>query len=256
MSEDPKLFDAGDYNLFRYCHNDPLDLTDPMGLGIDNPPPPVAQWLQSVTKQVQQFQTRMADLAERAQSTSEAEHTWLGTARIGQGVVQASQQLARGMADAAGAFAQRFVGGRDRGTHYAGATHVGDSQIYGELGSTYNRVSAANIPRMSLVQFLTYQNKNNTDAFYNAKWYYYGGGLAPLSGKVWFGHEINNMAIGEGFAARGWSTGAMSELILGRRYAMMPWNAIHGIDPGGIMGGEVPWALVGYSYYQIRSGGE
>jgi RHS repeat-associated protein len=32
MSEDPKLFDPGDYNLFRYCHNDPLDLTDPMGL--------------------------------------------------------------------------------------------------------------------------------------------------------------------------------------------------------------------------------
>jgi RHS repeat-associated protein len=32
MSEDPKLADAGDYNLFRYCHNDPLDLTDPMGL--------------------------------------------------------------------------------------------------------------------------------------------------------------------------------------------------------------------------------
>jgi hypothetical protein len=31
MSEDPKLFDAGDYNLFRYCHNDPEDLTDPMG---------------------------------------------------------------------------------------------------------------------------------------------------------------------------------------------------------------------------------
>jgi RHS repeat-associated protein len=38
MSEDPKLFDAGDYNLFRYCHNDPEDLTDPMGLifGVDD----------------------------------------------------------------------------------------------------------------------------------------------------------------------------------------------------------------------------
>jgi hypothetical protein len=34
MSEDPKLFDAGDYNLFRYCHNDPIDMTDPMGLDI------------------------------------------------------------------------------------------------------------------------------------------------------------------------------------------------------------------------------
>lgn len=32
MSEDPKGFDAGDYNLFRYCKNDPEDLTDPMGL--------------------------------------------------------------------------------------------------------------------------------------------------------------------------------------------------------------------------------
>ena len=31
MSEDPKLFDAGDYNLFRYCHNDPVDLVDPAG---------------------------------------------------------------------------------------------------------------------------------------------------------------------------------------------------------------------------------
>jgi RHS repeat-associated protein len=34
MSEDPKGFDAGDYNLFRYCHNDPEDLTDPMGLDL------------------------------------------------------------------------------------------------------------------------------------------------------------------------------------------------------------------------------
>ena len=34
MSEDPKLFDAGDYNLFRYCHNEPGDFTDPMGLEV------------------------------------------------------------------------------------------------------------------------------------------------------------------------------------------------------------------------------
>ena len=34
LSEDPKGFDAGDYNLFRYCMNDPEDHTDPMGLMI------------------------------------------------------------------------------------------------------------------------------------------------------------------------------------------------------------------------------
>ena len=32
MSEDPKGFDAGDYNWYRYCDNDPWDETDPMGL--------------------------------------------------------------------------------------------------------------------------------------------------------------------------------------------------------------------------------
>ena len=32
MSEDPKLFAAGDNNFFRYCGNDPEDRTDPMGL--------------------------------------------------------------------------------------------------------------------------------------------------------------------------------------------------------------------------------
>ncbi len=35
MSEDPKLFDAGDYNLFRYCHNDPIDNVDPLGLASE-----------------------------------------------------------------------------------------------------------------------------------------------------------------------------------------------------------------------------
>jgi hypothetical protein len=37
MSEDHKLADTGDYNLFRYCHNDPIDLTDPMGLDYNDP---------------------------------------------------------------------------------------------------------------------------------------------------------------------------------------------------------------------------
>src|SRR5437588_8536464 len=46
--EDPKGFDAGDYNLFRYCHNDPEDITDPMGLDTEEidrlikPLPPMA----------------------------------------------------------------------------------------------------------------------------------------------------------------------------------------------------------------------
>src|SRR5207248_10651147 len=37
--EDPKGFEAGDYNLFRYCHNDPEDFTDPLGLNPGDPFP-------------------------------------------------------------------------------------------------------------------------------------------------------------------------------------------------------------------------
>jgi RHS repeat-associated protein len=32
IQPDPKHFAAGDYNLYRYCHNDPVNKTDPLGL--------------------------------------------------------------------------------------------------------------------------------------------------------------------------------------------------------------------------------
>jgi RHS repeat-associated protein len=54
-SEDPKLFDAGDLNLFRYCRNDPLDLTDPLGLispgleaALETTVPGLYEWDQAV----------------------------------------------------------------------------------------------------------------------------------------------------------------------------------------------------------------
>jgi hypothetical protein len=32
LQPDPKQFEADDYNLYRYCHNDPVNKTDPTGL--------------------------------------------------------------------------------------------------------------------------------------------------------------------------------------------------------------------------------
>jgi len=34
MQPDPKEFGAGDYNLYRYCHNDPVNRSDPTGLSF------------------------------------------------------------------------------------------------------------------------------------------------------------------------------------------------------------------------------
>jgi RHS repeat-associated protein len=247
MSEDPKLFDAGDYNLFRYCHNDPLDLTDPMGLD----PYTGAQAIWAAVS----WERAQAQLQAREDALGWPGHGAIEIGRLNYAIDKMSQQMTKAITGAAREFASRFLGGRDRSGH-PNATNVGDKEIYGELGKIFDKVSAANVPAMTRARFLNFQNKNNTEAFYNARWYHYEGELGLFSGKDWFGHEINNMAVGEGFAARGWSTGAMNDLILGRRYSMMSWNAMHGRDPGGIMGGEIPWALVGYSYYQIRSSGD
>jgi RHS repeat-associated protein len=35
MQPDPKEFGAGDYNLYRYCHNDPVNRSDPFGLDAE-----------------------------------------------------------------------------------------------------------------------------------------------------------------------------------------------------------------------------
>jgi RHS repeat-associated protein len=37
MQPDPKEFAAGDYNLYRYCHNDPVNRSDPTGLQDKKP---------------------------------------------------------------------------------------------------------------------------------------------------------------------------------------------------------------------------
>jgi RHS repeat-associated protein len=248
MSEEPKLFDAGDYNLFRYCHNDPIDNTDPMGLAWSK--------ADALTMTPEQY-ARFMGAAQWAMS--DLNHGVGGAIAIGMAgyrIAQAATQMTKAITAAARQLAQRFVGGRDRSPYRAGATNIGDKEIYGELGKTFDKVSAANVPKMGFAQFAQFQRNNNTDVFYNAKWYHYKGELGLFSGKDWFGHEINYMAVGEGFAARGWSTDAMNASILARRDGMMVWNAIHGRDPGGIMGGEIPWALVGYSYYQIRSTGD
>jgi len=37
LQPDPKEFAAGDYNLYRYCHNDPINKSDPLGLKPGDP---------------------------------------------------------------------------------------------------------------------------------------------------------------------------------------------------------------------------
>ena len=140
-------------------------------------------------------------------------------------------------------------------------TRVGDKQVFSALRNKYDEVSAAHLDKMSIPAFWRFQRDNNTapEEFYNPKMYQYGGALTALQhyhNGIYSGHEMNYMAIGEGFAARGLSTEKMATAIIGWRYGILgPSNALQGRPFGGLNGGEYPWALVGYYYYQGRSGG-
>ncbi len=93
MSEDPKLFDAGDYNLFRYCHNDPGDNVDPMGLEENLAQKPISAWdptgrawLKQLRDSVQEVLRQIA----RQQAYAEA-YGWSGHGAIGIGL--ANEQI-------------------------------------------------------------------------------------------------------------------------------------------------------------------
>ena len=61
LQPDPKEFAAGDYNLYRYCHNDPINKSDPTGLyGMGN------GWTDEQWKKFDSAQQGAASRLERA----------------------------------------------------------------------------------------------------------------------------------------------------------------------------------------------
>lgn len=93
MSEDPKLFDAGDYNLFRYCYNDPINHTDPMGLQQDTvatySPRQTSQW-----KADEQY-ARMMGLVQWSMTQTNLAGSTMATGMVGQALMQQARREAQ-----------------------------------------------------------------------------------------------------------------------------------------------------------------
>src|SRR5438874_1980797 len=60
LQPDPKEFGAGDYNLYRYCHNDPVNKSDPFGLV-----PPADGLIDLPRKTVEEIKEAMKDNIKR-----------------------------------------------------------------------------------------------------------------------------------------------------------------------------------------------
>ncbi|MEY2574164.1 MAG: hypothetical protein QOJ87_2377, partial [Verrucomicrobiota bacterium] len=71
MQPDPKEFAAGDYNLYRYCHNDPVNRRDPTGLQDFKPVTVELQKLRTVTgSNIPQWVTVLRGIANDALKTA------------------------------------------------------------------------------------------------------------------------------------------------------------------------------------------
>jgi hypothetical protein len=124
------------------------------------------------------------------------------------------------------------------------APDLPDSRLLPALENNRKRIDAANVAKMSKLEYWTYQYGNNSAKyeFHHSGWYEYKGSVEALHG-TWLSHEINYFPIGEAAAAHHESLAAMDRLIGG-------WTSGRGAVRGmGATGGEWLWARVGYGYY-------
>lgn len=63
LQPDPMEFAAGDFNLYRYCHNDPVNKSDPFGLV-----PPAEGLMDLPRKTVQEIKEAMKENIRRTQA--------------------------------------------------------------------------------------------------------------------------------------------------------------------------------------------
>ncbi len=146
MSEDPKGYDAGDYNLYRYCENDPWDKTDPMGLFGR----PFGEWRDDEWKTY--YKTQQSAIAIDTAAKHAIDHALKdGKDKASQSTVKAMKQVF-GVADrqtmqkVSNALASRLSALRDDGNHGYWAHPTTDKKLTA-LGFNPSKTVAYNVPR-------------------------------------------------------------------------------------------------------------
>jgi hypothetical protein len=130
---------------------------------------------------------------------------------------------------------------------------VSDSSLFRVLNNVYAKVQSDNVGNMSVGNWASYMWTLNTTEFWNSNYYSYDGYLAELNG-VFSGHEINYLAVGMGFGAKGFSVDMMNLWIYAwkdSQYLQNAWprSRWSRLPYSGMRGGELMWAQLGYVYY-------
>jgi RHS repeat-associated protein len=200
MSEDPRGFDAGDYNLFRYCHNDPLDLADPMGLAGNGPDDNPAISHAAVSKAIDRAYNQMMSQIQRQMRFSGG----IGIGMTGYQAWSALGGLMKGQANAA-----------------LDPTHIrvvrNSNDLYGTmLGEMWHTDDHGNI--IGGVDTFRANMGTNTPASDPSKGFYSRNGPLPPGNYEIKGREASQVTSGAHFGA-GWPAITSPGLPPGRIYA-------------------------------------
>ena len=234
LQTDPTGFGAGDMNLFRYCGDDPIDGSDPTGL--------IGDFMWDFAKYSDPTNTSQGSFKEYTHGAYSGGGDGGGDRSLGR-TEQQSIRISAGL-NAMGAKADHTSTDRDN-RH---PVTLLDSKLLDAMESKRSEINAKSVAKMSQIDYLAYQYKNNTapSEFYHRGWYEYTGSIARLHG-TWSSDEINYFAIGQAAAAHHESLKTMDTLIHGWKDV----RATFGMG-SGIQGGERLWARAGYGYYDAN----
>ncbi len=282
LQPDP-IGQTGGLNLYAYCGNDPVNLSDPSGL-TDRP-----------TAETEENQTQPAgrpthtsynggydgpvtrsgmldgvpitnpDYGNGSGIGSDGRVVYdygrdannVYTDRFGAGDSVGGGNNSRNgninneMSDVARAVARVAARGPDKLTGQGQTLNLMDPMLDAELKSIYDKIRPQDFAKMG--QYRWEFNMSKLDSIfryrYNKTDVSYTGSHTDLSGGTYKGYEVNYIAVGEGFAARGVSVAEMNKYI-----ADWKLNG-HPNDPPA-SGSTYAWARVGYDYYRRRASGE
>ncbi len=151
---------------------------------------------------------------------------------------------------------ERFASEQSNGSSQKRSKLLSDAELCRQLERAYPMAQDVASEKSDALYFYRMWNEMDTELFdYNGQttYYSYHGSLTWMHNDQWENFEVNYIAVGEGFAARGYSIAEMNAIIRDWNSQLSMVLRLTNPIPMSSIYGKMAWAMVGYEYYQQRN---